>query len=119
MRKIVSSALILLFAGALAWPLIPSEMCEIKCSRKPCCKVATIKEQCPMMAEAENHAPFLLLSVPKPVSVKEGYFPNVLLTAENSMDPLGDFFFRHAEVTSSFREYLKIPLYFQHHSLLI
>lgn len=76
-------------------------------------------EACPMMVEAENYPPPLLLSVPKPASVKDGYSPKVLLTAEDSTEPWNDFSFRRAEATSTPHAHLKIPLYLQYHSLLI
>ncbi len=119
MRQTVSSALIIFFAGSLAWPLIPSEVCEMACAEESCCEVAPMDEACPMMVEAENYPPPLLLSVPKPASVKDGYSPKVLLTAEDSTEPWNDFSFRRAEATSTPHAHLKIPLYLQYHSLLI
>lgn len=71
MRQTVSSALIILFAGSLAWPLIPSEECEMVCTLEPCCEVEPMAEACPMMVETETHAPLLLISAPKPASVKD------------------------------------------------
>jgi len=119
MRQTISVALIFFFAGSLAWPLIPSEECEMVCTPQSCCELEPMNEVCPMMVEAETHAPLLLLSAPKPSVVKDSYSPLVLLTAEDRTDPWNDFSFRRGEPTSSFRAHLKIPLYFQNHSLLI
>lgn len=89
------------------------------CTLEPCCEVEPMAEACPMMVETETHAPLLLISAPKPASVKDGYSPMVLLTAEDSTDPWSESSFRRGEPTSSSRAHLKIPLYFQNHSLLI